>query len=262
MSENGGVSVASKACKGCGLHKPLTREFWTPQKLGKHGFTSRCRECKTADNAKARTRPDQKARQQAWRDANKDYAFRYNRAYRAAGYKSTADVKSWRLRNLEHARKVDREKQRRLVAANPEKYREINRRSALKNHDRILRRANERTMRLYYSEPWFNLRTKVSSRVRTMLLGCGGKARRRTEDLLGYRLDELLAHLERQFTPGMTRDKLLAGAIEIDHIIPVRKFKPANSTDPEFMACWALANLRPMWRSENRAKSGKVLTLL
>lgn len=252
-----------KACRKCGVEKPLHPDHFSPQKAGKYGFTSRCRDCRNAQEAERRERPDAKARQQAWRDANKDYTHRYNKAYRAAGYKSTWDVKRWREKNLEKVRARGREKQRRLVAANPQKYRDIARRSAAKHRDRILQRARERSELLYRTEPWFNLKVKVASRVRRMLLGAaGGKSRARTEALLGYSMQELAEHIERQFSNGMSWEKVFSGEVEIDHIVPVRVFKVSSLDDPELRACWALTNLRPMWKSKNRAKGAKVLTLL
>jgi hypothetical protein len=215
----------TKACKKCGEHKPLTLEFWSPQKFGKFGFTSKCRVCKTVECAMLRARPDQKARQQAWRDSNKDYAKRYNRAYRDAGYSSTADVAAWRAANLEHARKSE----------------------ARRNRER---RAED---------PAYRLKGRISARLSSMLQG---KAGRRTEELLGYTMRELRDHLERQFTKGMSWAALARGEIEVDHILPVASFNIVSSDDPDFGACWGLGNLRPMWALDNRKKSDKVLTLL
>ena len=253
---------ATKACKSCGIEKPLHTDYFSPQKLGKYGFTSKCRDCRKAQCAVARERPDQKARQQAWRDANKEYARRYNKKYREDGHKSTEATRRWYWSNLDVARKRSREKAARNRAQYPETYRAIARRYAEKNADRVRARSAANSMRKYREVPWFNLRIKVASRMRRMLIGCGGKSRRRTEELLGYSAEQLVTHLQRQFTKGMTWGALLRGEIEVDHIIPVAKFRVVSHDDPEFRACWALSNLRPMWTLDNRKKSHKVLTLL
>lgn len=216
---------ATKACKCCGTHKPLHPDYFTPQKLGKYGYTSRCRECKKVECAELRARPDQQARQQAWRDANKDRVKAANLRYRQDGYSSTAHVNAWRAANLEHARAQDARKMR------------------------------ERRAR----DPAFRLMCRIRARLTQMLRG---KAGRRTEALLGYTAQELVAHIERQFTKGMSWDAVARGDIEIDHILPVSSFVITSYEAPEFRACWGLANLRPMWTEENRAKGGKVLTLL
>lgn len=192
--------------------------------MGKYGLHSLCRPCKKISDAERRSRPDQKARQKAWRDANKEYIKNYNAMYRARGYKSTEHVARWRTANLEYARQRARKKAR-------------------------LRR----------EDPSYRLMSRIAARVRLM---AKGKGSRRTCDLLGYSMDELRQHLERQFTKGMTWERFMKGEIHIDHIIPVSAFNIQSVDDPDFKACWALTNLRPMWARENLSKNNKVLTLL
>lgn len=217
--------LTSKTCKKCGEHKSLTAEFWHPQKLGKFGFTSRCRICRAVACAEIRARPDQLARQKAWRDSNKDYTERYNATYRRAGYSSTADVAAWRAANLDYARASE-----------------------------ARRRREQRE-----NDPAFRLKGRISARLYTMLKG---KAGRRTEELLGYTMQELRVHIERQFSKGMSWDALARGEIEIDHVLPVSSFNISSPDDPDFTACWGLSNLRPLWATDNRAKGNKVTTLL
>lgn len=52
------------------------------------------------------------------------------------------------------------------------------------------------------------------------------------------------------------------GEWEIDHIIPVAAFDIETVDSHDFKRCWALANLQPLWKHENRAKNAKVMTLL
>lgn len=67
---------------------------------------------------------------------------------------------------------------------------------------------------------------------------------------LGYTLEELVEHLERQFQVGMSWDNY--GAWHIDHKRPCASF---DLTDPsEFAACWALDNLAPLWADDNIKK--------
>jgi hypothetical protein len=87
-----------------------------------------------------------------------------------------------------------------------------------------------------------------------------GKGGRKTTDLLGYSTADLRAHLERQFVKGMSWDNY--GEWHVDHIVPVASFKFESADDPEFQACWALTNLRPMWAAENIRKSNKRTHLL
>ena len=70
---------------------------------------------------------------------------------------------------------------------------------------------------------------------------------------LGYTIAELRAHLERQFLPGMSWERFIAGEIHIDHITPQAAFDLQN--DDDWRACWSLGNLRPLWAADNLAKS-------
>jgi len=82
----------------------------------------------------------------------------------------------------------------------------------------------------------------------------------KVEQTLGYTIQELSQHLERQFTKRMTWDAFMRGEIHIDHIIPQSEFNLGD--DEEYRACWALPNLQPLWAKDNIAKSNKVMTMI
>ena len=48
------------------------------------------------------------------------------------------------------------------------------------------------------------------------------------------------------------------GLWEIDHIIPRSFFKYRSPRNKQFKKCWALENLQPLWKSENRKKGNKI----
>ena len=85
------------------------------------------------------------------------------------------------------------------------------------------------------------------------------KARQGWRDLVGYDLPELMAHLERQFTKGMSWENF--GEWHVDHIVPIAHFDFRSVDDSGFKYCFALANLRPMWADDNKEKA-YVRTLL
>jgi hypothetical protein len=214
----------TKVCTKCGVAKAATLDAFSPHKLGRFGLHPFCRQCKRADDAERRGRPDQKARQKAWRDANKDYVKSYNDGYRADN-PSTQYVAKWRAKNIDHARASEARRMRDRRAA----------------------------------DAAFRLKCRVSSRLRMMLTG---KAGRTTESLLGYSAASLKTHIERQFTRGMTWAAVFRGEIHIDHIVPVSAFRIETAEDADFKVCWGLPNLRPMWAKDNQSKGGKRLTLL
>jgi hypothetical protein len=76
-------------------------------------------------------------------------------------------------------------------------------------------------------------------------------------DILQYTPNELINHLENQFTENMTWDNY--GEWHVDHIKPITYFKISEIGDNEFMKCWSLNNLQPMWGYENIRKSNNVI---
>jgi hypothetical protein len=88
----------------------------------------------------------------------------------------------------------------------------------------------------------------------------GDKGGRRWQDLVGYTLEDLKRHLERQFTRGMTWSNY--GEWQIDHILPRASFSFTTVEEPDFRHCWALTNLRPLWKTANMSKGAKRLHLL
>lgn len=74
-------------------------------------------------------------------------------------------------------------------------------------------------------------------------------------DILQYTPDELINHLELQFKETMTWDNY--GEWHVDHKLPITYFNISEMGDEEFMRCWSLDNLQPMWGIENIRKSNK-----
>ncbi len=68
----------------------------------------------------------------------------------------------------------------------------------------------------------------------------------RWELLVGYTIDDLIAHLETHFTDGMSWENL--GEWEVEHVVPRKEFEYTSAEDSSFRECWALSNLRPGWR--------------
>lgn len=126
------------------------------------------------------------------------------------------------------------------------------------NRDNRARRAElERERR---KNPVFALHGAVSASIREYLKT--GKGGHKAFDLLGYGREELAAHLERQFTKGMSWENYGKFGWHIDHIVPLASFSFESSDDPDFRRAWALSNLRPLWAKENHAKQARRTHLL
>lgn len=98
--------------------------------------------------------------------------------------------------------------------------------------------------------------TKLQARISRSLTG---KTRPTWERELGYTVDELRLHLERQFATGMGWDNYAGNrgwraqdVWVIDHILPKSLFRY-----DEAKQAFSLSNLRPVWLKANLAKGAR-----
>ena len=100
----------------------------------------------------------------------------------------------------------------------------------------------------------FRLNGNMSSGIRSALRGGGlSKKGRHWENLVGYTVHDLKERLEKLFQTGMTWENY--GDWHVDHIIAKSLFKIKEVGDEEFMKCWSLDNLQPLWAVDNIKKS-------
>lgn len=102
----------------------------------------------------------------------------------------------------------------------------------------------------------FRLRRRLRARVHSALKASGGaKKAAATMDLIGCSAENLRAHIERQFRPGMSWGNV--GRWHIDHIRPCASF---DLTDPaQQRACFHYTNLQPLWAADNLRKGAQYL---
>ena len=165
-----------------------------------------------------------------------------------------AYAREWRAKNPEKSSAAARSR----YAKDPDKHKGHGRRYNERHPERRLQ-----IMRNYRAKKGeaFRLRNNLGAYLSTTLRKAGmPKNRSSWEEILGYTADDLIRHVERQFTKGMTWENY--GEWHLDHITPVVSFSYESVNDPEFLACWSLANLRPMWASENISKGGKIVYLI
>ena len=107
------------------------------------------------------------------------------------------------------------------------------------------------------NDPKYKLGQRTRTAVYTCLKERSVAKYRSTFDLLGYSIEELMTHLEKQFTIGMTWDNY--GEWHVDHKIPMTSFNFETTDDREFKLCWCLDNLQPLWGPDNLSKGTKLL---
>lgn len=152
-------------------------------------------------------------------------------------------------------------------AEDPESVRERDRAWKAKNWDRILeeRRTPEenaksaRRQRLRAArDPRVVINRRISSGIAQSI--SVKKNGRHWETLVPYTGKQLMAHLERQFLPGMSWNN--RNEWHIDHIVPLASFTFTSPECDGFKAAWAITNLRPLWAVDNLKKSDNRVFLL
>lgn len=96
-----------------------------------------------------------------------------------------------------------------------------------------------------------NLRRRINGAINSEKAG-------RMRDLVGCSIDELIRHLESQFSVGMTWSNYGKGAAcwTIDHILPLASFDLTKETEQWRAFHWS--NLKPAWFLDNCSKNSKV----
>jgi hypothetical protein len=105
----------------------------------------------------------------------------------------------------------------------------------------------------YATDPTYRLAKRMGARVyHALRRHLKTKAGASWKALVGYSVEDLRSHLERQFVKGMSWENVRLW--DVDHILPIASFGPMEPGDDAFNACWALTNLRPLWKRDNQRK--------
>jgi len=211
-----------KKCTRCGKIQAIN-EF-KPDKKAKDKHSCYCRECFNEIQKNYYKKNPQKYREvsRIWTRVNPE--------------KSRANSRKWRTLNPEKHREYNYFWRKN----NPEKQKELCRRATIKR----------------LGTPKGKINHRLATSIRRSLRG--SKNGRHWEDLVGYAVEDLKKHLEKQFKDGMTWKKFMDREIHIDHVIPKSKFNFEKPEDDDFKRCWALENLRPLWAVDNMKKSNKL----
>ena len=131
---------------------------------------------------------------------------------------------------------------------NKEKHKELKQKWIKNNEEKYKKNRNEKLREKRKTDPVFRITENLRSRIRGTIQK--GYKSAHSMELLGCSREELMAHIESQFTEGMTWDKY--GTFHIDHIKPCSAF---NLLDPEEQRkCFHYTNLQPLWAIDNLKK--------
>jgi len=234
----------TKKCSKCDTDKPLA-EF-NNTKRAKDGKQTQCRGCSSQyyrNNKEIYLRKQNKY-YQANKDAIKDRNKQYYQANKEA---------------IEEQHKQYREANKDVIAERCKQYYQANKDAAAvynkeyqkKNWDDLLQYKNQYKKKRRATDPGYRIADNLRTRLYTALKG--KRKADTTKKLLGCTYEEARAHIEAQFTEGMSWDKMGVRGIHIDHIRPCASF---DLTDPEQQReCFHYTNLQPLWAEDNLKKS-------
>ena len=103
----------------------------------------------------------------------------------------------------------------------------------------------------YKTDPQYRVLDRLRNRLYQATKGIGKVSR--AQELLGCSVEELLVHLNDQFTEGMTWEN--QGEWHIDHIKPCASFD--LTIEEERNKCFHFTNMQPLWALDNLKKSDK-----
>jgi hypothetical protein len=219
--------MQTKRCPKCGEVKFID-EFYK-NKSKKDGFNWWCKNCNTK-----------------YRKNNLKKASEYVKKWQRNNLKKVKkSVRKWRKNNPEYNREY-----RRIHLA---KIKTMIKKWKKNNPDKVNSSARKMYHECHKFNPFYRLNKNIRYKIWESLKG--NKKDNHWEDLVGYTLQDLITHLEKQFKNGMTWQNM--GKWHIDHKRPISSFNFNSYDDPEFKECWALGNLQPLWASENQSKGNR-----
>jgi hypothetical protein len=221
------MDIQTKICSKCKVEKSV--ECYSKNKKTKDGLQSYCKDCKNHQFKQYYQKNLEKLRE--YRQENKEKVRERDKKYRQ-----------------ENTEKI-KERKKQYYQKNLEKVREYYQ----ENKEKINKYFRERKK----TDPKFKLDKNIGTSIYKCLKS-KGLSKRETgwQKTVGYTVEQLKEHLEKQFTPEMTWEN--HGTYwHVDHIKPKSLFEYDSIDHPEFKKCWSLDNLQPLEAKENMRKNNK-----
>ncbi len=233
------ASATEKYCPRCEQMKPLEAFVISRHSAdGRFGF---CRLCDAVARKARYNENIEKSREKARVQASRHRKNNPESAYAASRKFRTSD-------GGERTRQIAKRGYQKDPVAHNLKRREWEK----KNPEKHAAEKKAWQKRREQRDPMFRMMRNIGRHIAGVLKG--EKRGRQTEALVGYTTDDLRSHIEALFEPGMTWDNY--GLWHVDHERPKASFDFVTDVDA-VRICWALANLRPMWKKDNHAKGAR-----
>ena len=214
------ITYTEKRCNVCEKIKPLS-EF-SKRAASRDGLSYKCKQCTTDYDLVYSQEHSKEANKRAsdWRADNPEYHKIYQEEWNKDNLEKIRGYKAtWRANNPCSRNKYEKGRRENDIA--------------------------------------FRLNGNISAFIRLSLKG--KKNGMHWEVLVGYTLEELMAHLESKFTKDMNWDNYGYGKYKwnIDHVIARCHFNITSYECQGFKDCWALKNLQPLWQTRNFEKGDR-----
>jgi len=252
--------LQTKKCSKCKEIKPIS-EFRYTRRGDYFHYRGECHECELKWGEEYRKDNVEKIKHSTkeYRKKNPGKVKEWKRRWGKKNYKNNKEKilkkgKEQRKNRSAEAKQKAKERTKKWAKDNPEKVKVIRKRF---NQSEKGKKRNREDAIKWRKINRNRLSNNISRAMRSSLKK--GKEGRHWEDLVGYTLQDLIEHIEKQFKKGMSWNNYNKTDWNIDHIIPLDSWKFSSYKDREFKQCWALANLQPLWASENFVKSNKII---
>jgi len=165
-------------------------------------------------------------------------------------------MKQYREENKEQMKQYREENKERIVEYQKQwrkENKEYQKQWREENKERIYERINEYTKQRRLTDPLYKLKCNLRSRTIGAFKRKSYLKTSKTAEMLGVPYEVAFAHIERQFTKGMTWEN--QGEWHIDHIIPLA----SAQTESELIKLCHYTNLQPLWAFDNISKSDNLI---
>jgi len=221
-----------KICSKCKIEKKIS-EF-SADKNTKSGIRSHCKKCITERYILNKEKVLLKQKEN------------YNPLKKKEYYLKNIDEHNQRSKEY-YEEKKDKILLRKKITYNKDAKKEY----YLKHKDRINKLASKRISIKRHTDSIFKLKHNISCLIRNSIKKKGYTKSKKTEEIIGCTIHELIMHLSNMFLDGMSFEN--HGEWHIDHIIPLVTAK----TEDEVIKLNHYTNLQPLWAKDNLSKSGK-----
>lgn len=144
------------------------------------------------------------------------------------------------------------ERTKKYYENNKEYYKEYKKEYRENNKERLNKYTNEYNKKRRETDALFKMKQNLRSRTYEAFKTQGYSKKTTTQEILGVDWEVAKAHIERQFTKGMSWDNYREW--HIDHIIPLASAK----TPERLKKLCHYSNLQPLWAEDNLEKSDKI----